>query len=175
MERNNFQIRPETAADYDAIYELIRTAFETARVKEGTEQDFAVDLRNGAGYIPELALVAEQAGRLIGHIMFTRLAVESPGGKRHEMLLLAPVSVVLGYRDRGVGSALVREGCRRARELGYGAVCLVGDPAYYVRFGFRPGADYGIRLAGDIPAQYVQALELVPGALEGVTGTIECC
>ena len=66
-------IRPERPDEYDAIYELIRVAFRTAHRSDGTEQDYANALRAVEGYIPELALVAEQDGELIGHVMFTRV------------------------------------------------------------------------------------------------------
>lgn len=58
----NIIVRQTTEADYSAVYDLIKTAFETAGHKDGTEQDYAVDLRNGMGYLPELDLVAEVDG-----------------------------------------------------------------------------------------------------------------
>lgn len=76
-------IRQETEQDHPAIYDLIRTAFETAKVSDGDEQDFAVNLRNNSKlYIPELALVAEEGGKLIGHIMLTNTYITQPDGSR---------------------------------------------------------------------------------------------
>ena len=60
------KIRQENEIDYPAIYSLFQTAFETADVKDGTEQDFAVNLRNGPNYVPELALVAEIDDKIVG-------------------------------------------------------------------------------------------------------------
>lgn len=170
----DFTIRQETAKDWDEIYPLIRTAFRTANVKDGDEQDFAVGLRNSERYIPELALVAEQDGKLIGHIMLTKTYVNQPDGSRFEALLLAPVSVLLEYRDLGVGSALIEESCRIAKDMGYKAVFLVGDPNYYSRFGFVRTSSFGIRPTNEIPEQYVQVRELIPGALEMVRGNVNC-
>ena len=167
-----FRIRAERPDDFGAVYDLIRVAFETAEVKNGDEQDFAVRLRSGGIYIPELALVAEQDGRLIGHIMFTKLAVTRPDGTQFGALLVAPLSVALEFRNCGVGSALMREGFRRAAEMGYKAAFLCGDPGYYSRLGYRPVSEFGIRPLDDIPPQYVQACELMPGGLDGVTGTV---
>ena len=176
MKAKNFTIRQEIKNDLAEVYTLIRTAFETAKVKDGTEQDFAANLRNGAGFIPELSLVAETAdGTLIGHILFTKTFVVQPDGFRYGGLLVAPLSVALGWRDKGVGTALMREGLRIACEMGFGAVFLVGDPGYYERFGFRPTAGYGIRPQADIPPQFVMVRELVPGALASVTGTGDFC
>ena len=166
-----FTIRQETKNDLAEVYTLIQTVFETAKVKDGTEQDFAVKLREGDGFIPELSLVAEANGKLIGHILLTKTFVVQPDGSRYEGgLLVAPLSVALERRDRGVGKALMTEGLRLAHEMGYGTAFLVGDPRYYERFGFWPTADFGIRPQADIPPQFVMTCELTPDALNGLTG-----
>lgn len=170
----DLRIRQESEADYTEIYDLIRTAFETAKVKDGDEQDFAVSLRNSDVYIPELALVAEADKKLIGHIMLTKAYVETETGKE-EFLLLAPISVLIDYRDKGIGSRLIEKSFELARQMGYKAVFLCGDPAYYHRFGFKPASLFGISPWSDIPEQYVMACELVPNALEGVSGVIKLC
>ena len=175
METVDFTIRRETNDDLAEVYTLIRTAFETAKVKDGDEQDFAVKLRESDAFVPELSLVAEAGGGIIGHALLTKTFVAQPDGSRYIGLLVAPLSVALEWRGKGVGAALVEEGLRLAREQGYGAAFLCGDPAYYRRFGFRPTADFGIRPQADIPPQFVMALELFPGALAGVTGTGDFC
>ena len=177
METTDFIIRQETKNDLAEVYTLIQTAFKTAKVKDGTEQDFAADLRAGTGFIPELSLVAQAAGgTLVGHILLTKTFVTRPDGSRYEhALLVAPLSVVLEWRDKGVGKTLMHEGLRIARKLGYGAAFLVGDPGYYSRFGFRSTADFGIRPQADIPPQFVMVRELIPDALDGVTGVGDFC
>ena len=164
-------IRPERPSEFPEIYELVQTAFATAKVSEGDEQDFVDRLRAGLGYIPELALVAQDDGGIVGHIMLTRTTVATADGPR-QVLLLAPVCVVLERRDRGVGARLIGEALRRARELGHAAAVLVGDPAYYSRFGFRPCASFGIANANGIPDEYVMALELASGGLADAAGSI---
>ena len=104
--KSSFTVRQEREAEFPAIYELIRTAFATAEVSDGDEQDFANRLRIHGNYIPELALVAECQGKLIGHIMLTRTVVTQDDGTPYEALMIAPLSVVLDYRNQGVGSAL---------------------------------------------------------------------
>ncbi len=160
-------IRQATEADYDGIHGLVQKAFETAKVSSGTEQDFVRELRQGR-HIPELELVAEDGGALIGHVMLTGVTVRD-GGAGTESQLLAPLSVVLERRNAGVGAALMREGLDRARALGHASVILVGDPAYYAHFGFRPAAP--ITYPG-VPGEYTLACELVPGALCGVAGSV---
>ena len=116
--KSSFTVRQEREAEFPAIYELIRTAFATAEVSDGDEQDFANRLRIHGNYIPELALVAECQGKLIGHIMLTRTVVTQDDGTPYEALMIAPLSVVLDYRNQGVGSALLKEGLRLAQSMG---------------------------------------------------------
>jgi predicted N-acetyltransferase YhbS len=165
-------IRRETPQEFSQIYDLVKIAFQTAKVSDGREQEFVNQLRSSNNYIPELALVAEEDGRLIGHIMLTKTTIKE-GDVTHEALLLAPISVVLAFRNKGVGSSLISESFRLAREMGYSSVFLVGDPAYYTRFGFRKTVDFGVQNTNGIPDEYVMACELVPGALAGINGTIE--
>lgn len=170
-----YDIRPEIQHDYSTIYTLIRTAFETADVKDGTEQDFAEKLRKGPNYIPELALVAEENGNIVGHIMLTKTYVDMTSNQ-FEGLLLAPVSVLQEHRNQGVGSLLIRESMNRARELGFKAVFLAGDRNYYSRFGFVPARHYEIRCSQEMPEDLIDnimACELVPGSLEQVAGTLD--
>lgn len=164
-------IRPENKTDYQAIYDLVLTAFKTAKVSSGDEQNFVGRLRESEAYIPELALVAEEEGRLIGHIMLTRTNIATERGSFF-LLLLAPLSVVLDRRGQGVGGGLIETACARARALGHRAVILVGDPAYYRRFGFSPAAAFGIENTNGIPHPFVMARELTPDALSGMKGSI---
>ncbi len=129
-------IRPEAAKDYQAIYDLVQTAFKTAKVSSGDEQNFVNRLRASGNYVPELALVAEEEGKMIGHVMLTHTTVETDEGTTCDLLLLAPLAVVLDQRGKGVGGGLLETVCARAKQLGYRAITLVGNPAYYQRFGF---------------------------------------
>lgn len=166
-------IRREIPDEFLKIYELVKIAFQTAKVSNGKEQDFVDQLRSGCSYIPELALVAEEDGKLVGHIMFTRAHIVN-GDTKYETLLVAPLSVVLDSRNKGIGSGLIKEGFKLAREMGYKSVVLVGDPAYYHRFGFRTAAGFGIKPTHEIPDENVMACELVPHALKEVSGTADC-
>lgn len=165
-------IREEKPEDFDEIYRLVETAFRTAKVADGNEQDFVYTLRKRDSYIPQLALVAESGGKLIGHVMLTRNEISDDDGKIHTTLMLAPLSVLLEHRSQKVGAQLVEAAFQRAREMGFRAVFLAGDPAYYSRFGFRESVRYGIRNVNEIPDMYALAVELVPDALKGINGTI---
>ena len=167
-------IRRETPEEFSQIYELVKVAFKTAKVSNGKEQDFVNQLRSSGSYIPELALVAEENGKMIGHIMLTKTYIVNSGNK-FETLLLAPISVALEYRNRGVGSNLIKESFKLAKGMGYTSVILVGDPAYYHRFGFKAAVNFGIKHAHNIPDENVMACELVQDALCGIGGTTVCC
>lgn len=149
----------------------MKVAFQTAKVADGNEQDYVNKLRSSGNYIPELALVGEENAKLVGHIMLTKTYVTTVGLK-FEALLLAPLCVALEYRGRGVGSKLVEASFDLAKKLGYGAVFVVGDPAYYGRFGFKSTVLFGIRHVPAVPEQYVMVYELRKGALTGVAGTV---
>lgn len=172
--RQKYNIRPEAENDYPVISELIKTAFETAKVKGGKEQDYTENLRKSSKYLPGLSLVAEQNGELIGHIMLTRLEICLTSGiNKIKALLIAPLSVKLEYRNKQIGSALVKEGLRLAKKAGYAAVFLCGDPDYYKRFGFVKSSSFNIKNENGIPDKYSLAYELVPGALSKLSGTID--
>lgn len=165
-------IRRQTPKDSNSVYSLIKTAFETAQVKDGTEQDYFNRLINGPAFIPELALVAEDKGEILGQVLITKTNVNQPCGAKFEALMLGPVSVLLEHRSKAIGAHLIKEALKTAKELGYKAVFLVGNPAYYSRFGFKQTSLYGISHDPFIPEQFVQVLELQPGSLSSVSGTI---
>ena len=163
------QIRQVTPNDYDAVYTLVETAFQTAQVSDGAEQDFVLELRGRDTFIPELELAAEADGRLVGHIMLTAQPVK---GREVKALLLAPLCVDIDYRSKGLGGALIAEAFRLARQQGYAAVFLIGNPDYYGRYGFHPVADFHLENATDVPDKFVQGCELVPGSLSEEGGSV---
>lgn len=166
------RIRCEHESDFDDIYSLVKTAFETAQhPADGDEQDWILKLRAGTGYIPALALVAESDGKLIGHIMLTKTYIKTGSGQI-EALLLSPIAVLAGYRRNGVGGALITESLSKAKAAGYKAVFLCGDPDYYSRFGFFPVNNYSITYDMEIPGEFVLACELQSGWLRNIKGKI---
>lgn len=159
-------IRPETKADIDAVRKLNKKAFK------GKDESKLVDaLREEDGFIPALALVAEKAGTVVGHILFS--PVEIKGGETSvPALALAPMSVLPDFQGRGIGTALVKHGLAEAAKLGYKIVVVVGHPEYYPRFGFVKAGEKGLILPFECEAEVFMVLELAPGALNGVRGEI---
>lgn len=166
------QLRPETPQDYGKIFNFVQTAFATAHIKDGTEQDYVNMLRQSPNYLPNLTLMGELDGELTAYIMFTKTYVKN-GDNMYEALLLAPVAVAIEHRNRGLGSDMIKTALEMAKDDGHQAVFVVGDYNYYQRFGFKPISTFG--LTCDLPVQAdmldnVMALELQPGALDDVAG-----
>lgn len=148
-------IREETPADYEKVYLLIKTAFSSAEHADGNEQDLVNELRKSKSFIPSLSLVAEKDGVLAGHILFTKLKAgeETP-------LALAPLAVLPEFQKQGIGSALIKEGHKRAKEMGYSFSVVLGSEKYYPKFGYVPASRYGIKAPFPVPDENFMAINL---------------
>jgi len=155
-------VRPESPEDYAAIRAVNRRAFGTDA--EGSLVD---SLRSG-GY-SRLSLVADRDGEVVGHILFSEIAIETHDASI-PALALAPLAVVPEAQRRGLGTMLVREGLRLCREAGHRIVIVVGHPAYYPRFGFSVALAQPLR--SDYAGPSFMALELASGALAGIAGEV---
>jgi putative acetyltransferase len=156
-------IRAEEPRDRTAVHSVNEAAFDSPE-----EADLVDALRASAR--PVISLVAEAGGKVVGHIMFSPVQLE--GHARLAIMGLAPMAVLQEHQRKGVGSALVRAGLERCREIGCDAVVVLGHPEYYPRFGFAPASSYGLRSEYAVPDDVFMVLELKQGALEGVSGKI---
>lgn len=148
----NIQIRSESSADVQKIEEMTTSAFLNAPYTSHTEQ-YIVNALRRAGKLA-LSLVAEAGDTLIGHVAISPVSIsDSTSG----WFGLGPLSVLPPHQRRGVGSELVREALRALRERGASGCVVLGEPAYYGRFGFQ--ASPNLVLPG-FPPQYFQALSL---------------
>jgi putative acetyltransferase len=130
-------VRPEIPSDYEAVEELLRSAFGGS-----DESQLVQSLRASEDYVPDLALVAEENGKVVGHIVFSYVTLK--GDEEFRVLALAPMAVTPGLQKRGIGGALVEAGLERADDRGEPLVIVVGHPTYYPRFGFESARRYGI-------------------------------
>jgi putative acetyltransferase len=160
-------IRPEQPTDHSQVFKLVELAFG-----QPAEARLVEALRRSPAFIPELSLVATEHERVVGHILFSRIAVRS-GATVREALALAPMAVLPERQRAGIGSALVRQSLADARRLGHRVVVVVGHPEYYPRFGFVPGETFGIRLQFEVSPGAFMVLELQPHALAGTRGEVE--
>ncbi len=161
------KIRPEMIDDYASITEVNDLAFG-----QKNEGRLILSLRKTQEFIPELSLVAEVGGRVVGHILFYPIKIKSDDAS-YGSLCLAPMAVLPEFQKQGIGSQLVREGLRRARRFGYKSVIVLGHAAYYPRFGFEPASRWGIRPPFEVPDDVFMALELVENGLKDIQGTVE--
>jgi len=129
-------IRPETAADAPAVRRVHEAAFPTS-----AEADLVERLRASSKAV--IALVAEDEGRFVGHIGFSPVALEPLAGAIG--LGLAPVAVQPDHEKHGVGRRLIQNGLSECRKWGADFVVVLGDPAYYGRFGFEPASEHELK------------------------------
>lgn len=152
-------VRAETADDFKAIDVVHLSAFEG-----DDEVGFIDSLRSTSGYIPELSLVAEFNGRIVGHILLTRICFQQ-GSKSVDVLALAPMAVVPSQSHRGIGSELVKTAIEEAKKHGYTAIAVIGHPEFYQRFGFKLAENLKVGINLSIDQDLVTVMELQQGAL----------
>lgn len=152
-------IRQEDKNDYDEVYNLIKAAFEVAEHSDGNEQDLVVALRKGDGFIPGLSLVAELNRKIVGHILFTKAKIGN-----NMVLVLAPLSVLPECQKQGIGTALIEEGHRIAKELGYGYSLVLGSEKYYPQLGYIQAEKLGVLVPEGVPSINFMAIQLQENA-----------
>ncbi|WP_411104114.1 GNAT family N-acetyltransferase [Streptomyces sp. cmx-4-9] len=143
--------RAETGADIPAVRRIHLAAFDTP-----LEADLVDALRTDPAWLDGLSVVAaDPAGRAVGHALLTRCHVDEVPA-----LCLAPVAVLPAYQRTGAGTAAVRAVLDAARARGEHCVVVLGDPAYYPRFGFGRARAHGIRITLDVPDEALMVLAL---------------
>ena len=165
-------LRPTTPADYPAITALLQASFADDPHSDQTEHLLVGRLRQSAAYIPELDIVAEQGGQIVGHILLSKIKIRN-GEQTFDSLALAPVAVLPAQQGQGIGGQLIEAAHRVARLLGHRSVVLLGHAGYYPRFGYERASRFGIALPFEVPDENCMAVELVESGLAGVSGMVE--
>jgi len=163
-------IRNEEKEDYRTVEQLVREAFWNLYVPGCNEHYVLHNLRKSNDFIPELDFVAEKEGQIVGQIAYSRGIIKGRQGEAKDVVTFGPVSVLPAFQKRVIGSALITHTINLARDMGYPAICIYGDPRYYSRFGFGCAEKYEIKTADDKFAVALQVLELRQGALNDVSG-----
>lgn len=172
--KSNVIIRIETPADCAAAENLTREAFWNVYCPGCTEHFILHSFRGKADFVPELSLVMERDGKLIGHIMYVRSEIRADDGRRIPVMTFGPISIAPEVQRQGYGTLLLRESLRRAGLLGAGAIAIEGNIGFYGKSGFTVASAKGIHYAAeprDAEVPYFLIRELEPGFLDGVTGT----
>ncbi|MGB5427431.1 MAG: N-acetyltransferase [Gammaproteobacteria bacterium] len=154
-------VRPETAEDIRAIDVVHISAFGGE-----AEAQLVSALRESTTYNRELSQVAELGGRIVGHVLLTRVPLRKDGEEKH-LLALGPMSVVPSQSHRGIGSELINASIRLAKEKGYGAIVVLGHPEYYKRFGFVQARELQVTCNLPAPEDALTVMEIVEGNLAG--------
>lgn len=155
-------IRNEVAGDVAAVDALIAAAFAGKPYSDGSEAAVMAALRAAGAAV--IALVAEQAGAVVGQVAFSPVTVDGRPSAWH---CLGPVAVRPDVQRAGIGSTLIGAGLRRLEGIGSAGCVLLGDPAYYRRFGFRTGT--GLTAPG-YPPEYFMVLPFLAGTPAGAVG-----
>ncbi len=155
-------IRREEPGDIAAIRHVNEQAFGSTAEANAIEA-----LRDRGAAV--LSLVAVIADRVVGHLFFTPITIES-ADRSWPGLGLAPLSVLPDFQRQGIGTALMNAGLEECRRLGYERIIVLGHPGYYPRFGFERASRYGVRFEFNAPDEACMILALQPGALDGVNG-----
>ena len=155
-------IRREQEKDHFTVEEITRDAFwkHDTTEKICDEHLLTHRLRTCTALVPELNLVAEIGGEVVGHIIYSLSHVKNADDTSHEVLTFGPLTVAPAFQRTGVGTALLRISIKMAENLGYSGIIIYGHPTYYPRVGFKPAGDFGITTAQGETADWFMAYPL---------------
>jgi predicted N-acetyltransferase YhbS len=165
-------LRLEEERDHRIVENLTREAFWNVHSPGADEHLLIRNLRRAQEFVPDLDFVALCGDVIVGSIVYAEAKI-TDGETEHTVLTFGPISVLPQYQKKGIGRRLLEHTTQLAREKGYRAIVIYGDPQYYQRFGFRQSKEFGVtNRDGKFPAA-LQALELYPNALQGITGQFD--
>ena len=169
-------IRRERPEDHRAVEELIRESFWNV-YRPGCSEHWVIHvLRDDPAFVPELDVVMEEDGRLIGQNMFMKTVIDADDGRTVPVLTMGPICIANDLKRRGYGKFLLDRCLETAAEMGFGAVLFEGNIGFYGNCGFDYARKFGIRYH-DLPEgaddSFFLARELIPGYLDGVTGVYQ--
>ena len=173
MNERNCIIRPGRPADYPQTERLCREAFWDV-YRPGCREHYVLHcLRAHADYMPELDLVMELDGQMIGQNIFAKAVIHADGGTDVPIMTMGPIGILPEFQRKGYGRRLLDCSLEKAAEFGCRAVCFEGNIRFYGQSGFTFAREFGLRYHG-LPAgaddSFFLCRELCPGYLNGVTG-----
>lgn len=164
------EIRKEQPVDYSATENVTREAFWNQYTPGCNEHYLMHIMRNSSSFIHQLDLVAVDKGVVVGNVVCVKATIQGDNGKIHNVATLGPISVLPEYQNRGVGGKLIEKTQEIAKEMGFPAILLMGDPDYYSKHGFISAEELGIRTSDNIYAVPLQVSILSPEDFKDVKG-----
>ncbi len=170
---NHYLIRNETPADHRYVENMVREAFWNV-YRPGCLEHYVLHcLRNDPAFIPELDLVMEKDGQLIGQNMFMHAVIKADDGRDIPIMTMGPICIAPEWKRQGYGKILLDYSIGQAAKLGCGALCFEGNINFYGKSGFTFASSFGLRYHGlpeGADASFFLCKELIPGYLSGITG-----
>ena len=163
----NVIIRNETPADYEAVEVMTRRAFYNLYVPGCNEHYLVRVMRTHPDFVPELDLVLELEGRIIGNVMYTKTRLVDEAGEEKNILTFGPVCIAPEYQRLGYGKLLLEHSFERALALGYDVIVIFGNPNNYVSRGFISCKKRNISLSNGVCPSAMMIKELKPDVLDG--------
>ncbi len=171
MTENKIIIRNETKEDYRKVENLTREAFWNV-YRPGCSEHYVLHrYRDDPAFVPELDFVMELNGEIIGQIIYVRSEIDCDDGKQLPIMTFGPIGIAPEYKRQGYGKRLLDYSMEKAKEAGVGALAITGNILFYGKSGFVSAKTKGVRYADDPEADYLLIKELIPGFLDGVSGT----
>ncbi len=164
------KLRPEEEKDYRRVEEVTREAFWNVYSPGCSDHLLVHNLRRKKQFIKALDFVAVHDDQIVGNIVYVEGKITGNDGKEHKVAAFGPVSVLPEYQSKGIGGKLITHTAQLAKEMGYPAILIYGEPEYYKRFGFKLSKEYRITNQDKKYPAAMQVWELYPGALEGIEG-----
>lgn len=169
--KNNYIIRLEKEKDYRETEILTREAFWNVYRPGCTEHYILHCYRSKKDFIPELDLVMEKEGKLIGHVMYVNSEIKTDNGTIIPIVTFGPLSILPEYKRQGYGSILLNYSMNKAFKMGAGAIAITGNIDFYGKLGFVTGKSLNIMYSEDPDADYFLIKELKPEFLKNISGT----
>ena len=161
------KIRNEAEADYKRVEEITRKSFWNLYIPGCNEHYLVHVMRSHQDFLPELDLVIEADGQVIGNIMYTKTKLIDESGEVKDILTFGPVCILPEYQRMGYGKKLMEYSFEQAVALGYDVIVIFGNPGNYVSRGFKSCKKYNVCLENGTFPSAMMVKELKPDVLDG--------
>lgn len=171
----SFIIKSVSPDQYSTTVQVEKKAFAQADHSDGTEHLLITKLRNEKLYIPDFDVIAvSDKSQVVGHAMLSTAKIKNSSTTVSQKIgVLAPLAVLPDFQKQGIGTLLLHELEQRATKSEILAISILGDPAYYGRFGYVPANNFNIKAPFEVDNKFFMMKELRPHSLDNISGTLE--